>query len=49
MRTQLLLAPALFTSALLGISARTEDAPSADKGIEKSIKAVVALEKVGSD
>jgi outer membrane protein assembly factor BamE (lipoprotein component of BamABCDE complex) len=38
MRTQLLLAPALFTAALLVTSARAENVRGADQAIEKSIK-----------
>jgi outer membrane protein assembly factor BamE (lipoprotein component of BamABCDE complex) len=38
MRTLLLLAPALFTAALLSTSVQAEDGTSADKVIERSIK-----------
>src|SRR5262245_32106336 len=38
MRTQLLLAPALFAAALLCTAARAQDAPGADKAIEKAVK-----------
>ena len=38
MRKHLLLAPALFTVALLCASTKAQDVPGADKAIEKSVK-----------
>jgi hypothetical protein len=38
MRTQLILAPALFAAALFCTGARAEDLPGADRTIEKAIK-----------